>query len=58
MSHDKLTRREFVRDAAATAAAVAIGLTTTKIVYPGNPTNADTSRAGPVRKNRHSGNGS
>jgi len=44
MSHDKLTRREFVRDAAATAAAVAIGLTTTKIVYPGNPTNADTSK--------------
>ena len=44
MSHSKLTRREFVRGTASTAAAVAIGMTATKTVYPGNPTKEDTSK--------------
>ena len=39
---DKVTRREFVRDAAVTAAGVAAGLTGTYTVRAGNPENAKT----------------
>ena len=40
---DRLTRRQFVRDSAATAAALASGLTATKTIYAGNPDNENTS---------------
>jgi len=40
----KLTRRQFVRDGAVTAAGIAAGLTATKTVYAGNPGNEDTSK--------------
>ncbi len=43
--HAKLTRREFVRDTAVTAAAVAaVGLTPTFTVHAQNPEKADTSK--------------
>ena len=41
---DKLTRREFVRDTAVTAAGVAAGLTATYTVHAGNPEKADTGK--------------
>jgi len=44
MKADRLTRRQFVRDSALTAAAMAVGLTATKTVLAGNPTDEDTSK--------------
>ena len=44
MKADRLTRRQFVRDSALTAAAMAVGLTATKTVLAGNPTHEDTSK--------------
>ncbi len=44
MSDSKLTRRQFVRTSAAAAAGIAAGLASTRIVYPGNPAGADTSK--------------
>ncbi len=41
---DRLTRRQFVRDSALTAAAMAAGLTATKTVLAGNSTGEDTSK--------------
>jgi predicted aldo/keto reductase-like oxidoreductase len=41
---DRLTRRQFVRDSALTAAAMAAGLAATKTVLAGNPTSEDTSK--------------
>ena len=41
---DRLTRRQFVRDSALTAAAVAAGLTATKTVWAGNPAGEDTGK--------------
>jgi aryl-alcohol dehydrogenase-like predicted oxidoreductase len=41
---EKLTRREFVRDTAALAAGVAVGLSATYTVAAGNPQQADTSK--------------
>lgn len=41
---DRLTRRQFVRDSALTAAAMAAGLVATKTVLAGNPTDEDTSK--------------
>ena len=41
---DRLTRRQFVRDSALTAAAMAAGLTATKTVWAGNPAGDDTSK--------------
>ena len=41
---DRLTRRQFVRDSALTAAAMAAGLTATKTVWAGNPHGEDTSK--------------
>ena len=40
---DKVTRRRFVRDGALSAATLASGLTATKTVYAGNPSDDDTS---------------
>ena len=39
---DKVTRRDFVKAGAATAAGVAMGITPTYTVYAGNPTDQDT----------------
>jgi hypothetical protein len=44
MSENKHTRREFLRDTASAAAAIAIGTMTADTVYPGNPTQQDTGR--------------
>ncbi len=44
MSDMRVTRREFVRDSAVAAAAVAVGLTPTYTVQAGNPDKADTSK--------------
>lgn len=44
MSDSKPTRREFIRDTASAAAALAMGLTATNTVYPGNPAGQDTSK--------------
>ena len=44
MSDTKLTRRDFVCDSALAAAGAALGLTATKTVYAGNPTEEDTSK--------------
>jgi len=44
MATTKITRREFVRDAAAVAAGAAFGLTATYTVQAGNPDKADTSK--------------
>jgi aryl-alcohol dehydrogenase-like predicted oxidoreductase len=44
MSQSKRTRREFIRETASTAAAVAIGLTAAETVYPGNPAGQDTGK--------------
>jgi len=44
MSANRLSRREFMRDAASAGVAVAVGLSTPRIVYPGNPTAEDTSK--------------
>ena len=41
---DRLNRREFVRDTAVAAAAVATGLTATYTVRAGNPEKADTAK--------------
>ncbi|NOX54715.1 MAG: aldo/keto reductase [Planctomycetes bacterium] len=41
---ESLNRREFVRDSALAAAALAAGLKPIEAVYAGNPTGADTSR--------------
>ncbi len=41
---DRLTRRQFVRNSAWTAAAMAAGLTATKTVWAGNPHGEDTSK--------------
>ena len=41
---EKVTRREFVRDSAAVAAGMAVGLTATYTVAAGNPAKADTSK--------------
>jgi len=43
MAEDRRTRREFIRDTAS-AAAVALGLSTPETVYPGNPAGKDTSK--------------
>ena len=42
MSNNKLNRRQFVKGAAATTAAVAAGVVSTKTVYAGNPTDEKT----------------
>jgi len=39
---DKVTRREFVRDGAVAAAGIAAGLSASRTVYAGNPTNKKT----------------
>jgi len=44
MATQQVTRREFVRDAAAVAAGAAFGLTATYTVQAGNPDKADTSK--------------
>jgi len=44
MAESKRTRREFMRETASTAAAMAIGLTAAETVYPGNPSGQDTSK--------------
>jgi len=44
MAHMRVTRREFVRDGALAAAAVAVGLTPTYTVQAGNPDKADTGK--------------
>ena len=44
MPDNRRTRREFIRDTASAAAAVAIGMTAANTVYPGNPTGQDTSK--------------
>ena len=44
MAADKVTRRQFVRDSAFTAAGLAAGLTAATIVRAGNPGNVDTSK--------------
>jgi aryl-alcohol dehydrogenase-like predicted oxidoreductase len=44
MSTQQVTRREFVRDAAAVTAGAAFGLTATYTVQAGNPDKADTSK--------------
>ena len=44
MIDEKMTRRRFVRDTAATTAAVAAGLTPTLTVHAGNPEKADTGK--------------
>ncbi|MGA2032960.1 MAG: aldo/keto reductase [Thermoguttaceae bacterium] len=44
MANRKVTRRDFVRDGALTAAGVAVGLTATYTVHAGNPDKADTSK--------------
>ena len=44
MSTQQVTRREFVRDAAAVAAGAAFGLTATYTVQAGNPDKADTGK--------------
>ncbi|NQT38629.1 MAG: aldo/keto reductase [Planctomycetes bacterium] len=41
---DRLTRRQFVRDGAVAAAALATGLTATKAILAGNPRDEDTSK--------------
>ena len=41
---DRLTRRQFVRNSALTAAAMAAGLTATRTVHAGNPGGDDTSQ--------------
>jgi len=44
MSDGRRTRREFIRDTASAAAAVALGFSAPETVYPGNPTGKDTSK--------------
>src|SRR6056297_81103 len=41
---EELSRRDFVRDSAVSAAALAAGLTATKTIMAGNPTAEDTSK--------------
>ena len=42
--HDKVTRREFVREGAATAAGIAAGLAATRTIRAGNPAGDDTRK--------------